>query len=479
MKSRRKNIILLFPVIIPLLLIIAGYLGITLYFNSHFMFGSYINGTDYTGKTVGQAEQNMKKDIHNYTLEIAERGALTEYIQAEDIGLDYVSDGSIQELLDRQNPFLWPAAYFRKENYEMAATTIYDPDMLRSAVEDLDCFDEELVRRPVDASYEYGEGRYHIVAEDIGDLLKDDEVYELVKAAVEQGDTRIDLEESDCYEKPAVTQDYEPLVRLVDTLNRYVGITVTYDFIDRTEPLTGEQIKEWLVVEDYEVSIDEKLVREYIDALSRKYNTFGKTREFETWNGTLVTVKGGDYGWLISRSVETEALIDIIKAGKSVKREPVYLQTAYCREENDIGSTYVEINLTAQHMWFFKDGECLVDTPVVTGNVSKDYGTPAGVYQITYKERNATLNGEDYSTPVSYWMPFYYNVGIHDAPWRNKFGGEIYKKSGSHGCVNTPPDNARIIYENIEAKVPVVVYKKKLRQEVMDQLNGIKDETRQ
>ena len=75
-----------------------------------------------------------------------------------------------------------------------------------------------------------------------------------------------------------------------------------------------------------------------------------------------------------------------------------------------------------------------------------------------YKERNATLVGEGYSSPVKYWMPFYANVGIHDASWRTTFGGSEYLNNGSHGCVNTPEANAEKIYNNIEKGVPVVVY---------------------
>ena len=58
-------------------------------------------------------------------------------------------------------------------------------------------------------------------------------------------------------------------------------------------------------------------------------------------------------------------------------------------------------------------------------------------------------------------MPFYYNVGLHDAPWRNRFGGSIYKRSGSHGCVNLPPKVAETIFANIEKGTPVVCYRSK------------------
>ena len=99
----------------------------------------------------------------------------------------------------------------------------------------------------------------------------------------------------------------------------------------------------------------------------------------------------------------------------------------------------MEVNLTAQHLFFYKDGKLLVESDFVSGNAARGWSTPSGAYPLTYKERNATLNGEGYSTPVSYWMPFNGGIGLHDASWRSSFGGTIYKTNGSHGCINLPP----------------------------------------
>lgn len=452
------------------------YLGISVFFMEHFYVGSIINGIDCSGKTVKQVQESMAEDIHKYTLTIEGRDEVTEQLRADDFGLEYVADGKLTELLESQNPFLWPKSLFRDEEHQMSATTTFGKEQLREAVDRLDCMNEALVTPPADAHYEYINGAYEIVAEVQGDKIREGELYPLILEAVEKGSTHLYLEDYDIYQKPRILSSNTGLNQLVNTLNQYTQLTITYDFDDRTEEVTGDLIRNWLVIDGYEVSIQEDSVREYIDSLARTYNTFGDTRKFKTWDGSKVTVKGGDYGWRISRSVETQALIDAIQEGKSVVREPVYIQPAYSRKKNDIGNTYVEINLTAQHMWFYKNGTCLVSTDIVSGNTSRKYGTPVGTYQITYKERNATLSGENYNTPVSYWMPFNYNIGIHDANWRKSFGGEIYKTSGSHGCINTPPKNARIIYENIEAGVPVVVYKKKLPEDV---LKTLKEETNQ
>ena len=55
-------------------------------------------------------------------------------------------------------------------------------------------------------------------------------------------------------------------------------------------------------------------------------------------------------------------------------------------------------------------------------------------------------------------MPFNKNIGLHDAYWRSRFGGEEYKRNGSHGCVNLPPENAQKLYRYVEAGMPVICY---------------------
>jgi hypothetical protein len=161
----------------------------------------------------------------------------------------------------------------------------------------------------------------------------------------------------------------------------------------------------------------------------------------------------------MDRESETEALYQQLLSGDSAQRSPIWYESAGTRGQNDIGNTYVEIDYTNQRMWYYKDGVLLVETPVVTGNVSAGNASPEGVFCIVGKEENATLVGEDYETPVSYWMPFYGGVGIHDADtWRTSYGGDIYQYSGSHGCINTPTAQAAVIFQNITEGTPVVCY---------------------
>jgi len=102
--------------------------------------------------------------------------------------------------------------------------------------------------------------------------------------------------------------------------------------------------------------------------------------------------------------------------------------------------------------------------PVVTGNPNRGRSTKLGVYMLNYKETGSTLRGPDNEAPVTYWMPFNGNIGIHDASWRYSFGGEIYKSNGSHGCINAPKYLAKAIYDKIEEGTPIICYEEEKSQ---------------
>ena len=226
------------------------------------------------------------------------------------------------------------------------------------------------------------------------------------------------------------------------------------------EVLDHQTIKEWITIgDDYSVVFDESKVTNYVQYLASKYNTYGDIREFKTTAGGKVKIGGGDYGWVIDKEKEKAQLLSEIQSGKTIEREPVFNQTAVVKSETyDIGDTYIEVDYTNQHMYYYEKGKLKLETDVVTGNISRNNGSPDGVYKIVYKERDATLVGETYESDVDYFMVFAYNVGFHDADWRNEFGQEIYKTSGSHGCINMPPEKAEELYQILQVGTPVIAY---------------------
>lgn len=426
-----------------------------------FFPNTVINGIDASGKSVEEVKALIASEIDGYVLTIEEWDGETEQIARDDIGLHSEFDGSLETLLEAQEPMKWWNLQKEEKTYEIETMVVYEEELLMEKIDALRCFSGELVKAPENAylsDYVSGQG-YAIVPETRGNLLVKETAVAGIVDAIHNLQPSVSFEELDAYEKAEITSTDEELVRVADSLNKQAGVTVTYQFGDKTEVLNGDTIHTWLSVNaDKTIGLDRDAVAAYVKSLASKYNTAYQPKTLKTSYGKTVTIKKGFYGWRINQGEETDQLYNIIRSGESQTREPVYSQTAASHGANDYGDTYVEINLTAQRLFFYKDGKLLVEADFVSGNASKNYDTPAGAYPLTYKERNATLKGEDYATPVSYWMPFNGNIGMHDANWRSSFGGSIYKTSGSHGCVNLPPSAAKTIYENISAGMPVLCY---------------------
>jgi hypothetical protein len=197
--------------------------------------------------------------------------------------------------------------------------------------------------------------------------------------------------------------------------------------------------------------------------IGQKYNTIYYNRSFTTSLGTTIEFSESEnnYGYLVDEEGEYQQLLADIRANTKTEREPVYAYTGIDRSGTDDMRTYVEVSISAQHAWFYKEHTLIIEGDVVTGCVAKKTETQTGIYPIAYKESPATLipSNETNGTPVTYWMPFFDGQGLHDATWRQTFGGQIYQANGSHGCVNMPLYLAETIFNEAPTGTPVVLYK--------------------
>lgn len=454
--------ILTIVVCIAMLVIVIAYISGVIYYNSHFLKGTIINGIDVSGMTL----EELKATIGDYDIIVRQRGKgdkeiYAEKITGEDIGIQIVSNSGIEEILEEQNIWLW---FLEKGNsYEKDTLIEYDEQLLADKIIGLKGVSDEYAVKPTDARIsEYNtQSGYEIIPETYGNFLDVNRTKEVLNEAVSALKLEINLDKEGCYLEPQLDSGDKNLNKLLNQMNKLVSVKITYDFGGTKEIVDGRSIANWIIVKDYKASLDDKLVEEYIATLRKKYDTIFRSRIFNTSYGSTVTIKKGDYGWWMNYVKETEELKAQIEAGKSGQRTPVYYQTAAQYGARDYGDTYVEINLTAQHLFLYVDGVKVLESDFVSGNTSNKWGTPVGVYGITYKERYGKLVGETYESTVAYWMPFNGDIGLHDAIWKTQFGNDFYKTNGSHGCINIPYLVAKAIYEQVEKGTPVICYRLK------------------
>ncbi|HBA97943.1 MAG TPA: hypothetical protein DCZ23_07540 [Lachnospiraceae bacterium] len=449
---------LLIPAFLCLAVLVA-YLAGVVYYQSHFFEGTNVYGTDVSKMKV----EDFEKGLADYSLTIVQKdvngNAFEETLSSSDLGISVSSTDELTKILKEQNAWKWPL----KHNAVYAGRPTFitcDSEKVEEAVNSLRNMQKGEFINPKNAylsDYKKGKG-YEVVSEVNGNRLKKKALIEAVEDMVTSLGSSLDCDEAGLYKKPRVLSDNKRLNRLADRLNKYTSTNIKYEFGDNTEVLDGDIINKWISVKKGKISIDKTKISDFVASLRKKYDTIFRSREFKTSYGKTITITGGDYGWWMNTGEEEKELFKLIRKGEQGSRTPCYYQTADRYGTPDYGDTYVEVNLTEQHVFLYKDGELVLETDCVSGNSARGFDTPAGVYGITYKQRDATLNGENYSTPVSYWMPFNMNIGLHDANWRSSFGGQIYRTSGSHGCVNLPPDAARRIYDVVQAGTPVICY---------------------
>lgn len=455
----KKKMIMIAGAVAAVLLII--YIGISIYFMNHFHFRTTINGVNVSSASVESAKGKVQDAITEYELVVVERDGATDSISGDDIGLQAVWANQVDELMGKQNGFAWIVKVFAPDEFQTEVETGFDQEKLLAVIDTLSCMAEEKQIAPQNAAIsEYSqENGYTIVPSVPGTKINREALQQSITSCVMDMKTELNLEEMRCYEQPAVGDDNETLLNTIAQLNKTIGTVITYQIGSSTEVLDASVFQPWLFVdENMNVGINDESLTAYVKSLAAKYNTYDTAKKLMTSYGQEVTISRSRYGWKVDREAEKAAILSELMAGEPVKRDLHYSSTANSREGNDYGNSYVEINLTAQHLFLYVNGQLIVETDFVSGDLSNGWDSPTGAYGLTYKDKDAVLNGDDYSTPVTYWMPFAGNVGMHDATWRNDFGGSIYKRDGSHGCINLPKSNAKIIFEHIEKGFPVLCY---------------------
>lgn len=472
-KEKKKPVKM--PVIVGtvVMLVLLTVLGIlygrnAAYYRTHFFPNTKVNGEDCSKFEAVQVISMIDDRIQEYTLEVVGRinadgeiGSLGT-IGTKDIGLQYTDTVSaVEDLLKEQNKKSWISTLGGNHySYHVSQGVIFDEDALTDLLSGWDAFSD--MKEPQDAyisEYSEEEGGYTIIPETLGTSFDTEQAVELIKNAIIAQEKSINLEELGLYESAEVTVKNAGLNQKVDTINKWLQTCVTYDWNGQEVIVDRELLQDWVSFEDGEPKLDEEAVADFVAKKAQERDTYGKSRNFITALGVELNLPGFTYGWKTDREAETKALIDLISQGSVVKKEPAYTRKGTQKGMNDIGSSYVEADLTNQHLYVYQDGVIVLETDFVSGDPNMSgCMTPFGIFGLTYKTTNAVLRGADYETPVFYWMPFYGNFGMHDATWRTEFGGDIYLTNGSHGCLNLPLDKAAAIYGYVYTGSPIICY---------------------
>lgn len=446
------------------------YLGISIYFSGHFLFHTKINGYDVSGRTAEQAEEILKKDVEQYVLRLIEIDGTSEMIEGKNVGLVFENADELKSIIKGQKYILWPGALFNNYSEDVKIEVSYDADKLNGEISSLKAVTGE--QTPAVSAYPKFNGKQYVVEpEQYGTAVRQERLSERIAEAFANLEDSLELEKEGCYAAPPYTSESEEVQAACSLLNQYCSARIVYPMNEQVV-VDATVISGWISVDDkMQPVINEDGIRAWLKEFGDKYDTTGITRTFTTPAGKSATVSGGTYGWSINEDAEFDVILDAVKNGKTMEREPEYYigGTAAAHAMPDWGSTYVDVDLSEQHMWYIVDESVALETDVVTGQPIPERITPEGTYSILEKGRNQVLVGSvnpatgepSYRTPVSYWMRVTWSgIGFHDATWQSAFGGSLNQTPGigSHGCINMPLDKAAALYDMLEVGTPIVIH---------------------
>lgn len=473
-KKKKHKGIWIFGLIILMIIALGGcaYGAVSYYFADRFFEGTWINGINCSQMTAYQVENLFKERFQSYSIEVLSRDLAPQSIAGDQISYQYLSTGEVLELLKQQKPYEWIRGLYEQKSYTVTENIGYNKTQLQEQLKALECAKTENQTAPENAYVAFQNDQFVIVPETKGNKLNLKAAYQILDEAVASGQTSIDFNNTpEAYVSAEVTQDDPALQSALEACNNYTKASITYTFGTQTVTLDGNTIKDWLQFDEkgqliWDDNTFQQNVTNYVAQLAASYDTVGTSREFQTTSGRIVYVSSSVYGWKIDQTAEAAQLSQEIQSGVQTTREPIFSQTANSYGYNDLGDTYIEVDLSEQHMYYYQNGVDIFESDFVSGNMSyADRQTHAGIFTLYYKKSPDVLRGAlkedgtyEYEADVQYWMPFDGGIGFHDASWRYEFGGDIYLTDGSHGCINLPSGNAAILYDLIQYGVPIVCF---------------------
>ncbi len=456
--KKNKEILILSSLLIVLLVwLIPGMIRN----KSIFMKNTIINGVNVSGLDIKSTKEKIENSAIG-ELTIKKRDGKEEKLSLEGVVKKDVSENSLATVLGNQRGLLWPKYMLLKDKHNINLKSNLNKDQLDKKIASMNMIINPAIQDPQDAYVKQTDTGFQIEKEVTGNRVELEKLKNIIYMAIENGEDVVDLANQDVYKKPKITSKSPEILAQLEGYKKFEGIELTVDFVNANEKLNFQNIKDYLSFnQDGEMVFNDDAMYKAFESYANKYNTFGKVRDFNATNIGPIKVGGSStdsYGF----QLDIRKTMDAVKeAFKNNKKEvvAVWKIPALVRSDaGDIGNTYIEVDLTRQHMWYYVDGKLALESDFVSGKSSTP--TPVGLNRVWHKEMHATLTGPGYRQPVTYWMPFnWVDCGFHDAGWRRGFGGQIYQSGGSHGCINMPPAKAKALYNMVKLDTPVIVYK--------------------
>ena len=454
-----------------LVLAIFLYTGVVFHYFGKFGYGTVVNGINFSGKTTDEMKEQLENAYAYKQIIVVDKNGDDYVIPMDSIGFSVDYSGAVDEFKKSYNPFSWGINVIKHKEFVLTPDTNFDRNLLEEKLADAPFMTEEkLYNSENTISIVMTDDKGYQIDDRTKDLIHIDKAVECVGQAVAMCEPEINLWDAGCYESIDNAELENSIHVMYDKINNFQSFRMIYEFPEGDELLDSSVTSNWITLdengnfatdEEGNLILNQQAVKDYVADLALRHDTKGCDRTFISTSGKEIHFDKSKvlYGTTIDQDAEVKALIEAVSNGeKGIKREPYYISKAFSSGDDDVGNTYIEINLTEQHLYYYKRGELFMESDFVSGNLARGFATPQLFAYVRNKGKNITLIGEGYESFVYYWMGIWRGYGMHDATWRGKFGGQIYKTSGSHGCINLPLSFIKDFYPEVEVGTPLIMF---------------------
>ncbi len=491
--------------IISVLLLVAVYVLLGMYYMVGFPCFTWVNGVYCTGKTVYEVNEELVRDSAYDGIAILDKSGARLFVSASDVDMTIDYTDSLNEVFYSRNPFAWGFYVFKNLSREYEPTVYINKDKFFAIVSDWEVFVDP---SDLECSIEKTSSGYLLVNGYVQVPIKE-AVAQRAYECMAKRESVLDLTNNeDCYSVVDLRSKEKEKVELFSKIDRIQQMNLSYqvggdtvtlnscrasDFIltekdlaaareEKVNPkkpgsglfliggeerlLSEEDLKilEGIVIDqEGNPVISESKLYAFLKNLADSHDTSWMMDKYRKGEGGEVIVNDnskGD-GTIYDIDSEFEYLRDALTSGSQLSGGRTFAlskDAAAYNATEQLGKTYIEVNMGDQVLHYYVNGELSMEMPIVTGNVNRGRGTPTGIFSVYNKRYHTYLRGVDYVSYVNYWLGVHKGVGIHDANWRNKFGDEIYKSDGSHGCINCPESSVSVLWEVVDVGTPVILY---------------------
>ncbi|MBE6851548.1 MAG: hypothetical protein E7504_07460 [Ruminococcus sp.] len=447
--------------------LLIAYIIVAIVYSNKFLPNTYINKVSVGGMSKQEAHDALMAEAEVADLELITSEGETVTFPAEEYDAYYSLELEKLDEAFSENSILWIRKLFAESSYTVEYDINYDDKVMQLMFERYGWGSDPSKDAYIEMNPETQ--LYEIVPETIGDKFDKSTLTAYVGQQLRTGNFSIDIVESGSYDNYLANIKAEDLTEHLELCNKYAKCAITFDFSDRKEVLDGATIASWVYyTQEGKTAFNRGPIEDFVAEMANKYDTYGRPRTFRSTLDGVITVpwtKTSIYGWQIDQEATTEQILELLETGESVTVEPKYTNWGYgfTRDTNDIGGTYIEIDISAQHIWYYKNGIINMEADCVTGTeTDRSRRTPRGIFQIWSHDsprKLGTMATHGYEVWVDYWMPIdYTGIGLHDMKSRGAFGGSIYMYSGSHGCINLPYKFVKNLFNTVVNGTPVIVH---------------------